>query len=273
MLLNKNSNITKHDILAAQINHNLFNTPLPSGFELVTVGRHIFPDGYKVTAKQNERLVVLKQNNQGIGLLKYSVKQTQSYNVIKQKTKNSNPISSPSTIISLDFIQGIKQKTATTPLPKKWQETLMDAFINASAPILVKNQDINLRYDEFVPRMPKEDRNLERKNHIKKLEEEIVVLSKWGSSSTKHKTHLANRKKILEILQNKHRQINAIRDRYFDKLGYLNLGKERVQAIFKAHQKIKQIKKKQPPKIKPKTTNQKRIKKRKAIRIRRRVGK
>ncbi len=44
------------------------------------------------------------------------------------------------------------------------------------------------------------------------------------------------------ILENKIRFVNSIRDRYFDKKGYLNPNKERVKQIFKIYSQTKEPK-------------------------------
>lgn len=103
----------------------------------------------------------------------------------------------------------------------------------ACTPILKKNPEIRLRYGEFITYRVGDNRNTLRKLEIARLKTNFEIIMR---SNIPDKDMVLQRiKQDIQIAENQLRFINAIRDRYFDKNGYLNPNKERVKMIFKAH--------------------------------------
>ncbi len=125
---------------------------------------------------------------------------------------------------------------------------LVNAFILACVPLLEKDPTLKIRYESIL-----NVRLLKESNHTflkyipdlkKKIEAETILCMKEikiakKESATKERL---NRIKALEesistninqikTIRSIFSSVNAIRDRYFDKNGYLNVNKKRVQQL------------------------------------------
>jgi len=219
--------LTENNIVK-QISENLSSLKLPTDMKIFFVDKYVFPDGFEIVASSREKISILAHNGEGIGIFQFSAKK-----VIVSGSK-SNYATEPITI-TLDFVQGIKKLTDGVPFPKGWQEVIVNSFILSTLPVLENNPELKVRYGEFIPFKFGEDRNLDRKKIIKEL---IREYDKIKSISPRNPRLFMLKYQIL-TLQNKIRFVNSIRDRYFDKEGFLNPKKERVKQIFKTYAKNK----------------------------------
>jgi hypothetical protein len=209
--------------IASEINNNILSIKLSDSLKLINVERYVFPDKYPINAHYNERIFILQKNKEKIGLFQFGVRKINDIGL--SVSEYYVPIT-----ITLDFVQGVKQNKSNISFSKGWQETIINAFILACSPVLEKNPEIKIRYSEFIPYLPGKDRNTERKLLLEKLQKEYQEL--LSSNQPNKEKFLLEKKLEIFKAQKKIQFINAIRDRYFDKEGYLNLNKERVKKIF-----------------------------------------
>lgn len=233
------------------ITKRLLDLKLPNNLMFVKKQNHMFPDGYFIYAKQNERIFILKDKNTSFGIFKFDLNYIKDY-------KNKNVINPT---IVLDFVQGIKQNNNVS-LPKKWPEIIVNSFLFSCVPTITKDPHIKVRYGEFIPFRDGKDRNADRKKHIDILKKEIEIEIKMGRNNSPKSINLKN---MITVAENRLKFVNALRDRYFDKEGFLNPNKKRVKEIYNL-----QIKKTNKPKyvFKKKTIQKLKLKK---ITIKRRL--
>lgn len=244
--------------LTTEIKKNIASIKLPGSFKLISIDKYIFPDEYPINTHLDEGLFILQSDKQKIGLFQFGVKRinTRGQNVTKQNTVPT---------ITLDFVQGIKQKNSNVKFPNGWQEVIVNTFIMACVPVIEKNSEIKIRYREFIPERGGLSNYQEITKRVKDLENECRALER----STDHELRkLINvKQKKLQIEISLMRFIAAIRDRYFDKEGYLNPKRERVNSIFKTYAENKKLAVKRVLELREK----KKIQKQKAIKERRNV--
>lgn len=219
--------------IAKQISDNICSLKLPESLHIYAVKKYTFPDGYEISAKPNERILILANKYPSVGVFQFGVSK------IRVPGSNADYSKEPLTI-TLDFVQGVKKREGDPPFPKGWQEIIVNSFILSTLPILEKNPELKVRYGEFIPFKVGngEDRNIERKKILEDLVKEYNKIKSINPGSPRL---FLLRDKIL-TLQNKITFVNAIRDRYFDKEGYLNPKKERVKQLFETYSQSKELK-------------------------------
>lgn len=235
--------------IVQQISDNITSLKLPESLHIYGVKKYTFPDGYEISAHSNERILILANKYASVGVFQFGVSK------IRVPRSNADYSKEPLTI-TLDFVQGIKKRDGDPPFPMGWQEVIVNSFILSTLSVLEKNPELKVRYGEFIPFKVGngEDRNVERK---KMLEDLVKEYNKIKSINPGSPRLFLLRDKIL-TLQNKIRFVNSIRDRYFDKEGFLNPNKERVKQLFKTYAKNKDpsnhsYKRPKPKQVKKKT--------------------
>lgn len=209
-----------HINILETISENLKNTKLPNDLKLKQISQWTYPDGYvqkTVGGFGSQRFFVLQDTSSSIGLINFE-------NNIKNE-------------ITINFIQGIKKKNTSLKYPKGWPEIIVSAFIKACLPILEKNPNLKIRYMP-IERLKKNKQEI--KTHLKKLKNEMFEAKEKIKQKNLKKSEIITLEfKILdnhlqiESINSSFVFVNSIRDRFFDKDGFLNFKKERVKKIFK----------------------------------------
>lgn len=222
--------ILTESFVAQQIADNLGSLKLPNDLKIYFVDKYFFPDGHEIVATSREKISILAHKGKGIGVFKFSA------NRIVIPGSKADYATEPITI-TLDFVQGIKKLHDNVSFPKGWQEIILNSFILSALPVIEKNPELKIRYAEFIPFNVGENRNLDRKKILNELIKEYNHIKTISPNSPR----LFMLKDQISRLQNKIRFVNALRDRYFDKEGYLNPNKERVKQIFQTYSQSKDL--------------------------------
>jgi hypothetical protein len=201
--------------LKTEILRNITQIKLPKGFSITFEKEWIFPGDRTFKARRFGTWLCLRENGNAIGLLNFNI--------------------SPENKIEIHEIHGVKRQYKTKP-PKDWAKTLTDSFILACLPRLVKDNRYKIHYDGQ-----------------NELNEDKFYLDKLKTDINDPKISVENKQKIKEMLtiaENKKKIIKMISERYFDKEGFLNPRRLRVQNLeskLLAFSEIKYEKPKQSP--------------------------
>lgn len=201
--------------LKKEILRNITKIKLPKGFSITFEKEWIFPGDRTFKAHRFGTWLCLRENGNAIGLLNFNI--------------------SPENKIEIHEIHGVKRQYKTRP-PKDWAKTLTDSFILACLPRIVKDKRYNIHY-----------------GGQNELNEDKFYLDKLRNDINDPKITTEKKQKIKEILtisENKQKFIKSISERYFDKNGFLNPRRLRVQNLenkLLAFSEIKYEKPKQSP--------------------------
>lgn len=199
----------KNKAIIAEVKENLVKQKLPSDYKLKLHSSWTFPDGFTLPGN----IVSLNYNFKGefvpIGFLSFSCAQRTLPNY-----RNIN-------LLQIDYVQGVKNNRAAEGLvyPKNWSEQLMSSFLQSAIPVSFKNKQI-VFYNSID--------TIKTGIALDKAEQELLRAGKLKHYDMAHKEQL---KKELKI-------IHGLRDKFFDKKGYINYRKERVQTIFRKTVKL-----------------------------------
>ena len=241
--------------ITTEIKNNIASIKLPDSFKLISINRYVFPDEHPINTHLDEGMFVLQNGKQKIGLFQFGVKR------INARGQNITKYNAPPTI-TLDFVQGIKQKSSSVKFPKGWQEAIVNTFIMACVPVIEKNPEIKIRYREFIPERSGISNYQEIMKRVRDLENECKALERSTDPELRKLINIKQEKLQREI--SLMRFITAIRDRYFDKEGYLNPKRERVNSIFKTYAENKKL---AVLKLKKMKQKQKAIRERRKVKI------
>ena len=212
-----------------EIKNTLIKHELPSGYTLKLHSAWTLPDGFKYPVKTPGYIISLNYKYQGeyvpIGILSFNYEPQIYKDRILGKLK-------------IDFVQGVKNYKIAEGFvyPKNWAEQLMTSFLQSAIPV-------SLKYRRRV--LFNSVDTIKTAIAIDKAEQELIRAGKTQYFDQISKDQLTSKSKI----------INGLRDKFFDKDGWINFKKERVKRIFKEtvmsnFRKVMPIKTQKVPKIK-----------------------
>lgn len=221
--------IKKRKKVIEEIKSNLIKQNLPSEYVLKLHSAWTFPDGFKLPAKTPGYIVSLNYKFQGeyvpIGIMSFNY----AHQIYEDKILGK---------LKIDFVQGVKNYKVAEGFvyPKNWAEQLMTSFLQSAIPVSFK-----YRRRVFFNSVD----TIKTAIAIDKAEQELIREGKISYYDQISKDRLTNKSKI----------INGLRDKFFNKEGYINFKKERVKRIFKEtvmsrFRKVTPIKTQNIPKIK-----------------------
>jgi hypothetical protein len=223
------------------------NIELSKGFKIGFKFAHTFNDGYTIHSfKEDAMIVSLSYNNKEVGIMLPKFKEISFANNL---------------IIDVNFIQGVKNKDKSFKYPKEWYSQLLYPLI-AAAHIISPN--IYIVYDSC---------NKANINHLKSqiqsIKRDLERLDFDYKRKAMDKSQYENLSKRLNNNLKKYNQamsfFGTIRDRYFNKNGYLNTNKIRVKKAIEVAKKIREkifkpkLKVIKSPKVKPKNYKRHRV--------------
>jgi len=204
-------------IIIQKIEENIKTIKLEKNTSISIYQSWTFPDKYRYRISPNKgRIVCLKYKNIPICLL--------CYKIIKNQ-KNFE--------YRIEFIQGVKSKINKIDLKKisklRFKEKIVDLFLFATIPIAKKTKGTIIYSD--VEKIKHIFYSLKKEGYTGNLQE-FLKKQKYSSLSEKRKELLDIYVESIKDFEKKREFVNSIRDRYFDKYGFLNSERKRVKKIF-----------------------------------------
>lgn len=205
--------IRKRKKVIEEIKENLIRQKLPSNYKLQLHSAWTFPDGFILPANSPGHIVSFNYKFRGeyipVGIISFSYPHQLANNKISGKLK-------------IDFVQGVKNNKVTEGFvyPKNWAEQLMTLFLQSAIPVALRHKR-RVFYNSID--------TIKTAVAIDKAEQELLRKGKIKHYDRTSKEQLTNKLKI----------INGLRDKFFDKEGYVNFNKERVKRIFRKTMRFK----------------------------------
>lgn len=200
----------KYKAIIAEVKENLVTQKLPSGYKLKLHSSWTFSaDGFILPGN----FVSINYNFKGefvpIGFLSFSC------------TQRTLPNDKNIDLLQIDYVQGVKNNRAAEGLvyPKNWSEQLMSSFLQSAIPVSFKNKQ-RVFYNSIDV--------IKSGVAFDKGELELIRAGKQKHYNKAYKEQLTNKLKT----------IHGLRDKFFDKNGFVNYRKERVQRIFRKTVKL-----------------------------------
>lgn len=205
--------IKKRKKVIEEIKSNLIKQELPPGYTLKLHSAWTFPDGFKLPANNPGYIVSLNYKFLGeyvpIGIMSFNY----AHQIYEDKISGKLKILGK---LKIDFVQGVKNYKIAERFvyPKNWAEQLMTSFLQSAIPV-------SFKYGRRV--FFNSVDTIKTAIAIDQAEQELLREGKISYYDQISKDRLTSKSKI----------INALRDKFFNKEGYVNFKKERVKRIFK----------------------------------------